>query len=234
MREKKARHQARKHGAASGSGGHGVPRESHHEPLQSEMDLDDQHRGRIRKREEEEDTTAMRDTDPGSGMSAELGTNSDAMNVEVVDFWEDVVNTQQEQEVLKHVAEISFGSEADVDGELGWAWDDVHGKCLDLSKLREARQEEIDYMKLKGIWTEVDRDECHSKTGKKPVSVKWVDTNKGSDEVPVIRSRLVARDFREKGDKDRQDLFAATPPLELKRMLLSKAASLQAKEVALH
>ena len=92
-------------------------------------------------------------------MSAELGTNTDAMNVEVVDFWEDVVNTQQEQEVREHVAEISFGSEADVDGELGWAWDDVDGKCLDLSKVREARQEEIDYMKLKGIWTEVDRDE---------------------------------------------------------------------------
>ena len=56
--------------------------------------------------------------------------------------------------------------------------------------------------------------------------MKWVDTNKGSDEVPVIGSRLVARDFREKGDKDRHDLFAATHPLELKRMLLSKAASL--------
>ena len=81
-------------------------------------------------------------------------------------------------------------------------------------------------MKLKGIWAEVDRDESYSKTGKKPVSLKWVDMNKGSDEVPVIRSRLVARDFREKGDKDRHDLFAATPPLELKRMLLSKAASL--------
>ena len=148
------------------------------------------------------------------------------MHVEVVDFWQDVVNTQQEQEVLKHVSEISFGSEADVDGELGWAWDDVRGKCLDLSKVREARQEKLDYMKLKGIWTELDRDECHSKTGKRPVSVKWVETNKGSDEVPVIRSRLVAHDFRERGDKDRQDLFAATPPLKLKRMLLSKAASL--------
>ena len=92
--------------------------------------------------------------------------------------------------------------------------------------MREARQQEIEYMKLKGIWAEVDRDESYSKTGKRPVSVKYVDTNKGSDEVPVIRSRLVACDFREKGDKDRHDLIAATPPLELKRMMLSKAASL--------
>ena len=95
------------------------------------------------------------------------------------------------------------------------------GKCLDLSKVREPRQEEVDYMKLRGIWAEVDRE-----TGEKPVSVKWVDTNKGSDEVPVVRSRLVARDLREKGDKDGQDPFTAIHPLELKRMLLCKAASL--------
>ena len=37
---------------------------------------------------------------------------------------------------------------------------------------------------------------------------------------------MVARDFRRKDDKDRQDLFAATPPLELKRKLMSKAASM--------
>ena len=102
------------------------------------MDLDDQHRGRIREREEEEETTAMQDADPGGEMTAEVGTTSEAMNVEMVDLWEDVVDTQQEQEVLKHVAEIFVGSEADDDGESGWAWDDVHGKCLDLSEVREA------------------------------------------------------------------------------------------------
>ena len=87
MREKKARHQARKHVAASGKGvvDMGVPREAHPEPLQTEMDLDDQHRGRIRKREEEEETTAMQDADPGGEMTAEVGTTSDAKNVEMVD-----------------------------------------------------------------------------------------------------------------------------------------------------
>ena len=39
-----------------------------------------------------------------------------------------------------------------------------------------------------------------------------------------VRCRLVARDFKGK-DKDRDDLFAATPPLEAKRMLLSRAAT---------
>ena len=38
-----------------------------------------------------------------------------------------------------------------------------------------------------------------------------------------VRSRLVLRDFKG-GDKDRDDLFAAPPPLESTRLLLSRAA----------
>jgi hypothetical protein len=105
------------------------------------------------------------------------------------------------------------------------AWDDVHGKALDLKTVREARREEVCYMQQRSIWSEVDVRECWAKTGKKPVSVKWVDTNKGTDEAPKVRCRLVARDFKVKGEKDREDLFAATPPLELKRMLMSRTAS---------
>ena len=58
------------------------------------------------------------------------------------------------------------------------------------------------------------------KLGKAPVSIRWVDTMKSDG----VRSRLVARDFKG-GDKDRDDLFAATPPLESKRLLLSRAAT---------
>ena len=35
---------------------------------------------------------------------------------------------------------------------------------------------------------------------------------------------MVARDFKG-GDKDRDDLFAETPPLEAKRMIISRAAT---------
>ena len=48
--------------------------------------------------------------------------------------------------------------------------------------------------------------------------MRWVDTNKGDTINWDVRSRLVARDFKG-GDKDRDDLFAATPPLEAKKML---------------
>ena len=57
------------------------------------------------------------------------------------------------------------------------------------------------------------------------MSLKWVDTDKGTEEEPMVRCRLVARDFKGKDEKDREDLFAATPPLELKRVLMSKAAT---------
>ena len=40
----------------------------------------------------------------------------------------------------------------------------------------------------------------------------------------IIRSRLVARDFKKRGEADRFELFAVTPPLEAKRMLFRMAA----------
>eukprot|EP00973_Karenia_brevis_P021337 2933742-Karenia_brevis.AAC.1 len=55
--------------------------------------------------------------------------------------------------------------------------------------------------------------------------MRWVDTNKAWKQGDMdVRSRLVARHF--KGvDKCRDDLFAETPPLEAKRMLMSRAMS---------
>ena len=49
------------------------------------------------------------------------------------------------------------------------------------------------------------------------MSVRWVDTNKGTAEAPGVRSRLVARDSKG-GQESRDELFTATPPLEALRM----------------
>ena len=56
------------------------------------------------------------------------------------------------------------------------------------------------------------------------MSTRWVDVNKGTAENMEIRCRMVARDFKG-GDKDRDDLFAETPPLEAKRILMSRAVT---------
>ena len=79
-------------------------------------------------------------------------------------------------------------------------------------------------MEERGIWVLRPIEECWQKTGKAPVSVRWVDTNKGTPEFVEVRSRLVARDFKG-ADKDRDDLFAETPPLEAQRLQLSRAAT---------
>ena len=79
-------------------------------------------------------------------------------------------------------------------------------------------------MQGRNIWTLRPTRECWELTGKAPVSVRWVDTNKGGLIEWIIRSRLVARDFKG-GDSDRDDLFAGTPPLEAIGMILSRAVS---------
>ena len=71
-----------------------------------------------------------------------------------------------------------------------------------------------------------EADEAFEKTGKPPISTKWVDTDKSHEVGKMnVRSRWVARDFKTRGEKDREDLFCATLPLELFRFLLSRQAT---------
>ena len=99
------------------------------------------------------------------------------------------------------------------------------GEHLDRVLVEEARQEEISYMRRIGLYELCTIEECFRMTGKPPVSTKWVDINKGTAESPEVRCRLVARDFKIKGEGIRDDLFAAMPPLETKRLLFKMAAS---------
>ena len=52
--------------------------------------------------------------------------------------------------------------------------------------------------------------------------MKWIDINKGDDEHPNYRSRLVAREVRKAWESS---IFAPTPPLEALRSVLSLAAT---------
>ena len=55
---------------------------------------------------------------------------------------------------------------------------------------------------------------------KEPTGTRWVDINKGDEDQPVYRSRLVAKDLNT--DK-RGDLGVATQPLEALKLLISMA-----------
>ena len=61
------------------------------------------------------------------------------------------------------------------------------------------------------LYDVVESAECWEKAGTPPVTTKWVRVNKGTPEVPDVRCRLVARDFKPKGEKDRSEIFAAMP-----------------------
>ena len=54
-----------------------------------------------------------------------------------------------------------------------------------------------------------------------------MDINKGDDENPVYRSRLVGKKFN---DGQMDGLFAATPPLEASRFLVHEAATVRSHE----
>ena len=63
---------------------------------------------------------------------------------------------------------------------------------------------------------------CIERTGKPPIGTRWVDINKGDNVHPEYRSRVVAQEINV---EKREDLFAATPPLESMKLLLSLAVT---------
>lgn len=94
---------------------------------------------------------------------------------------------------------------------------------LDPRLLREARIEEVEFKKRIGVWVPATWEESMQNMGRPPITTKWVDVDKGRDGEVMIRSRMVARDFKVKGDDRGFDVFAATPPIEMKRLLFRMA-----------
>jgi hypothetical protein len=101
-------------------------------------------------------------------------------------------------------------------------WDAITNEELPADLTAAARAEELAFMTEWQVWDVVPVAECWKNTGKKPLQSKWVDVNKGDLKRPVVRSRFVAKEF---ADKRSDEFFAATPPLEALRMLLSHAAT---------
>lgn len=80
---------------------------------------------------------------------------------------------------------------------------------------------------MKGnIFKVVKRSETWEKTGTPPITTKWVDTDKTHGTgAPTVRSSWVAREFKGRNEKHREDFFSATPPIELMRFMCSRQAT---------
>ena len=107
-----------------------------------------------------------------------------------------------------------------------YAVDDLTGKTLDAREVMRARMKEVGYIQDKKVWRNISRTEARAK-GYKIIQTRWIDINKGDDENPKYRSRFVGKEFND-GVED--GLFAATPPLEALRLLISDAATKDSKE----
>lgn len=98
------------------------------------------------------------------------------------------------------------------------AWDDVSGLPLDPQRVAEARRLEMDYYKIMEVYDKVPLSEFWEKTGRGPLKARWIDIDKGTR----YRSRWVAKQFK---NSDVEEWFAATPPIEALRMVVSAATS---------
>ena len=70
----------------------------------------------------------------------------------------------------------------------------------------------------------VTYDEAVKDPNGKIIGSRWVNSNKGDAENPDVRCRLVAQEVN-KGTGGCDDFYAATPPLEAKRLLFSEWAT---------
>ena len=86
----------------------------------------------------------------------------------------------------------------------------------------EARKKELEFFQSSGVWVKVPHQQAFQRTGRRPISVRWVDVNKGDEVEPNYRSRPVARQLKAT-DNSGNSYFAPAPPLEALRTVLSLA-----------
>ncbi len=100
--------------------------------------------------------------------------------------------------------------------------DDLTGQTLKDELVAAARLKELEYFNRKGVWVKVPHQRARQRTGRQPITVRWVDVNKGDEQNPNYRSRLVARQLKAT-DRSGQNFFAPAPPIESLRTVLSLA-----------
>ena len=100
--------------------------------------------------------------------------------------------------------------------------DALTGQVLRDDLVEKARKVEVGFFDGKGVWIKVPRQRSFEKTGRPPISARWLDVNKADDEEPNIRSRYVARQMKAL-DSSGTSYFAPAPPLEAVRIVISLA-----------
>ena len=143
--------------------------------------------------------------------------------------WVHWLNERLKDQMTKHNRIDYLGYGVSFAGEINEVerkkefWDDTSGKKLKEEKVRAAREEEMIEVRKHKVYKKVPISECWKETGQGPIGTRWVDINKGDEVNEDYRSRLVAQELKSKSMLE--DIFAATPPLEVKKMLFSMAVT---------
>ena len=82
----------------------------------------------------------------------------------------------------------------------------------------DAKRKEMERFTRMKVYRVVTRESMRRYEEGKMLSIKWVITNRGTEEEPIAKARLVAREFNT-GDK-RGELFAGTPGLMSMRAVI--------------
>lgn len=93
----------------------------------------------------------------------------------------------------------AFGWNDNYNGDARY-YDDISGVEFPVELIRKARQEELGWVHGITLYDKVPRRQADD-VGVKPITVRWVDVNKGDDESMKNRSRLVGREFQSKPKK---------------------------------
>jgi hypothetical protein len=99
------------------------------------------------------------------------------------------------------------------------AWDDVTNAELLPNLVKEAREVEMGYFAKLGVYEYATHADPQQTLGK-IIGVRSADVSKGDADDPEYRSRLVGREFNVGKD---DALYAATPPQEALRIIISHA-----------
>jgi len=106
-------------------------------------------------------------------------------------------------------------------------YDEYTGEVLDPVKVAQGKREELQFFDSKEVWHVVPRAAAG---GKRVVGTRWVCSNKGDEARPDVRCRLVCQEVK---TYETEEFYAATPPSETLRMILSFAAENPALQVSL-
>lgn len=171
------------------------------------------------------------DEPPSKKRSEEDGSDCDELLMEVIcedADWHEHVKSYREAEIEEEPSKMARGNWADMTEEEQMSreeiYDDLTGRPLEYEQVLKARLDDFTASKKMCVWEVVPVSQFVERTGRKPIRGRWVDVNKGDDEDRTHRSRYVAQEIRQvHGGSHREGLFAAMPPIEALRLVVSRA-----------